>query len=56
METAMLGNTPNAYNQIWNLPTDQEKITGEGWINLFAKEANTSNKYHVLPNYDALRV
>lgn len=49
--TAMLGNTPDAYNQIWNLPTDSEKITGEGWVNLFAKEMNTSNKYQVLPNW-----
>jgi nucleoside-diphosphate-sugar epimerase len=49
--TAILGNTPDAYNQIWNLPTDSEKITGEGWINLFAKEMNASNKYQVLPNW-----
>ncbi len=49
--TAILGNTPDAYNQIWNLPTDAEKITGEGWINLFAKEMNVSNKYQVLPNW-----
>lgn len=49
--TAMLGNTQDAYNQIWNLPTDSEKITGEGWVNLFAKEMNASNKYQVLPNW-----
>ena len=51
MGTAILGNTPDDYNQVWNLPTDSEKITGEGWINLFAKEMNTSNKYQVLPNW-----
>lgn len=49
--TAILGNTEEAYNQIWNLPTDPEKITGEGWINLFAQEMNTSNKYQILPNW-----
>jgi nucleoside-diphosphate-sugar epimerase len=49
--TAILGNTPDAYNQIWNLPTDAEKITGEGWVNLFAKELNASNNYQVLPNW-----
>jgi len=49
--TAILGNTTDAYNQIWNLPTDDEKITGEGWINLFAKEMNSSSKYQVLPNW-----
>jgi nucleoside-diphosphate-sugar epimerase len=49
--TAILGNTPEAYNQIWNLPTDPQKITGEDWIYLFAKELNTSNKYQVLPGW-----
>jgi nucleoside-diphosphate-sugar epimerase len=49
--TAMLGNTPQAYNQIWNLPTDPQKITGEEWINLFASEMGTTNKYNLLPNW-----
>lgn len=49
--TAILGNTPHAYNQIWNLPTDPQKITGEQWIDLFAQEMNTSNKYQVLPGW-----
>lgn len=49
--TALLGNTPEAYNQIWNLPTDPQKITGEEWINLFATELGTVNKYTVLPNW-----
>lgn len=49
--TAILGNTPDAYNQIWNLPTDSERITGEGWVELFAKEMNASNKCQVLPNW-----
>ena len=49
--TAILGNTKEAYNQIWNLPTDPQKITGEDWINLFATEMNTSNKYQVLPSW-----
>jgi nucleoside-diphosphate-sugar epimerase len=49
--TAILGNTESAYNKIWNLPTDPQKITGEEWINLFAKEMNASNKYQVLPGW-----
>ncbi|WP_202912273.1 Rossmann-fold NAD(P)-binding domain-containing protein [Sphingobacterium olei] len=49
--TAMLGNTPEAYNQIWNLPTDPKRITGEEWINLFAKELGKDNKFTVLPNW-----
>ena len=47
--TAILGNTPDAYNRIWNLPTSQEKTTGQEWINLFADELKTSNKYQILP-------
>lgn len=49
--TAILGNSKDAYNQIWNLPTDPQKITGEEWINLFAQEMQTSNKYQVLPGW-----
>lgn len=49
--TAMLGNTPEAYNQIWNLPTDPQRITGEEWISLFAKELGKENKFSLLPNW-----
>ena len=48
---ALLGNTLDAYNQVWNLPTDPQRITGEEWINLFASEMNTKNKYTVLSNW-----
>ena len=41
--TALLGNTPDAYNQVWNLPTDPERITGEEWIRLFASRLNAGN-------------
>ncbi len=49
--TAILGNTESAYNKVWNLPTDPQKITGEEWIDLFATEMNASNKYQVLPGW-----
>lgn len=49
--TAILGNTPQAYNQIWNLPTDTQKITGEEWISLFASEMGAKNNYSVLPDW-----
>jgi len=49
--TALLGNTPQAFNQIWNLPTDTERITGEQWISLFASEMKAKNAYTVLPNW-----
>ena len=47
--TALLGNTPDAYNQVWNLPTDPDNLTGEEWINLFAQEMGKAPKYMVLP-------
>ena len=49
--TAMLGNSAEAYNQIWNLPTDPQRITGEEWINLFATEMKATINYSTLPNW-----
>lgn len=49
--TALLGNTPEAYNQIWNLPTDSNSLTGEEWIQLFAKEMGKSNKYQLFSGF-----
>src|SRR5688500_532036 len=45
--TALLGNTPAAYNHIWNLPTDANSLTGEEWIELFAREMGKKNKYQL---------
>jgi len=53
--TALLGNTNEAYNQIWNLPVDQTNITGREWAQLFALEMNAKNKMQVLPSW-ALRL
>lgn len=49
--TALLGNTPDAYNQVWHLPTDKHLLTGKQWIELFAKEMNLSPNYMVLPKW-----
>jgi nucleoside-diphosphate-sugar epimerase len=46
--TAILGNTPDAYNQVWHLPTINEPLTGKQWIELFAKEAGVPARYQVL--------
>lgn len=48
---AMLGNTADAYNQIWNLPCTTEKITGEQWVKLFAEAMGKKNSFFVLPNW-----
>jgi len=36
--TAMLGNTEDAYKQLWNLPVDMNALTGREWPGLFAEE------------------
>lgn len=47
--TAILGNTPDAYNQVWHLPTDRSPLTGKQWVALFANAMNTEAKIQVLP-------
>jgi nucleoside-diphosphate-sugar epimerase len=45
--TAILGNTPDAYNQVWHLPTDKNTLTGNEFIALFNKEMGTDKKVQV---------
>ncbi len=47
--TALLGNTDDAYNQIWHLPTDNNTLTGKQFIDIFARELNVKNKVMVMP-------
>ncbi len=47
--TALLGNTGDAFNQVWHLPTDKNTLTGRELIGLFAKELKATNKVLVLP-------
>lgn len=47
--TALLGNTPEAYNQVWHLPTDKTAITGKEIIAMFTEAMNVKNKVSVLP-------
>jgi nucleoside-diphosphate-sugar epimerase len=47
--TALLGNTPDAYNQVWHLPTDQNNLTGREFISLFAREMKASDKVMTMP-------
>lgn len=46
--TAILGNTNDAYGQIWNLPADPQPVTGAEWIRLFAAEMGKSDKFQLL--------
>jgi nucleoside-diphosphate-sugar epimerase len=47
--TALLGNTHDAYNQVWHIPTDKNTLTGREFIGLFAKEMEAVNKVSVMP-------
>ena len=49
--TAMLGNAPTAYNQIWNLPVDPHAPTGREWTALFAHELHKPDGVQVLPGW-----
>lgn len=47
--TAILGNTPDAYNQTWHLPTDPNTLTGREIVALFNKYTHTSKGVSVMP-------
>jgi len=47
--TAMLGNTNDAYNQVWHVPTTKEKLTNQQWIQLIADELNVEAKIQKIP-------
>jgi nucleoside-diphosphate-sugar epimerase len=46
---AMLGNTTDAYNQVWHMPTSSEKLTARQIIDFFNKEMGSSKKVKLLP-------
>jgi hypothetical protein len=41
----LLGNTPDAFNQVWHLPTAPDPLTGKQWIDAIA------NGLKVKPNF-----
>ena len=43
--TALLGNTPDAFGQVWHLPTAPNPLTGKQWVEAFA------TAFGVKPNY-----
>ncbi|MEZ4773973.1 MAG: NAD-dependent epimerase/dehydratase family protein [Bacteroidia bacterium] len=49
--TAMLGNTPDAYNQVWHLPTDKQVLTGKEFIENVAAAFGVPPKYSVLSKF-----
>ena len=49
--TALLGNTEDAYSQIWHLPTAANPFTGKEWIEAIAKEIGVKPKYQAVPKF-----
>lgn len=49
--TALLGNTNDAYNQTWHLPTAANPFTGKEWITTIAQEMGVAPKYQVVPKF-----
>jgi nucleoside-diphosphate-sugar epimerase len=49
--TALLGNTPEAFNQVWHLPSDRNALTGKEFIEEVAKSYNVPPKYTVLKKW-----
>jgi nucleoside-diphosphate-sugar epimerase len=49
--TAILGNTEDAYNTVWHLPTDKNALTVRQFVSLFAKEMNVPDKLFVIPRW-----
>ena len=47
--TASLGNTADAYNQVWHVPTTKEKLTTLQWIELIKNELNQEPKIQNVP-------
>jgi len=46
--TALLGNTPDAYGQVWHLPTESTRLTGMDFIKMCAEELKVKPRMTVL--------
>jgi nucleoside-diphosphate-sugar epimerase len=49
--TALLGNTPSAFNQVWHLPTDKNALTAKEFIEQAAKSFGVKPDYMVIPKW-----
>ena len=51
LATAMLGNTEDAYGQIWHLPTAAKSPTGREWIEMIAEMLGAKPRVQVASNF-----
>lgn len=49
--TALLGNTPEAFNQVWHMPTTKQRLTTRAWIELLAGEIGVPSRIQVVPDW-----
>jgi nucleoside-diphosphate-sugar epimerase len=49
--TALLGNTSDAFNQVWHLPTATNPPIGKEWVALIAKELEVKPKVMSFPKW-----
>ena len=49
--TAMLGNTDDAYGQVWHLPTASNPLTGKEWVETIAGQMNMEPHCRVAPKW-----
>lgn len=47
--TAILGNTTDAFNQVWHVPTTKENLTNLQWVQLIADELKVEPKIQTIP-------
>lgn len=48
--TALIGNTPSAYNQVWHAPSEKKPLTGEEMIRIAGEYMGTKPKIQVFSN------
>jgi nucleoside-diphosphate-sugar epimerase len=51
--TAILGNTPDAFNQTWHLPTAKDPLTANEWINSIAEKMHAKPRTMILTKFIA---
>ncbi|MDP2886295.1 MAG: hypothetical protein Q8P51_14870 [Ignavibacteria bacterium] len=49
--TALLGNSADAFNQLWHLPTDRNALTGKEFIEKAAEEFGVKPRYSILSRW-----
>jgi nucleoside-diphosphate-sugar epimerase len=47
----LLGNTKDAYNQVWHLPTTDQKLTSRQWIELMMGTMKKQKKIQTMPDW-----